>query len=336
MSTVVGPPVTVLSLGGTIAGAASGSGAVAPALGAGDLVAAVPGIGAIAEVTARSVALLPSAHLTIEDVVALAEVVDDAHRSGAAGVVVAQGTDTLEDTAFLLDLLVGAPEPVVVTGAMRNPTLAGADGAANLLAAVSVAADPAARGVGTLVVLNDEIHAARFVSKRHPSNPAAFRSDPGPLGWVTEGRPRLVVRPVGRCRLPRPAPESRHRVALVVLPIGDDGSLAEAAADRGADGVVVEALGGGHAPAAAVERLGAVARRVPVVLTSTTRAGEALRSTYGSVGSERDLADRGLVNGGRLDARKARLLLTMLLRSGADRGRIAAVFADPWADPVVG
>lgn len=326
------PLVVVLSMGGTIACVPSGAIGVSPGLEGSDLVAAVPELRAVADVDARSVARVPGAHLTVEDLVALAGSVDEAHRAGATGVVVTQGTDTIEDTAFVLDLLVHGPAPVVVTGAMRNPTLPGADGPANLLAAVTVAADPAARGLGSLVVLNDEIHAARFVRKQHTSNPGAFGSYPGAIGWVTEGRSYVALRPIGRLRLPRPAPDARHRVATVTLTAGDDGTLIAAADAAGADGLVVEALGGGHVPPAVLDRLEAAGRRVPVVVTSTTRAGDILQSTYDFPGSELDLAARGVLNGGHLEARKAGLLLTLLLRNGADRSRIGATFARPWGE----
>ena len=324
------PTVAVLSLGGTIASVPTGSGGVSPGLGGQDLLAAVPEVGAVADVVSRSVAQVPGAHLTIDDIVSLAATVEEAHRDGATGVVITQGTDTIEDTAFLLDILVAGPAPVVVTGAMRNPTLPGAEGPANLLASVAVAADPAAKELGTLVVMNDEIHAARFVSKRHTSSPHAFASYPGPIGWMAEGRPHLALRPIGRLRLPPPPPSARQRVALLALPVGDDGFLIEAAAEHAADGLVVEALGGGHVPPATLIRLETAARRIPVVVTSTTRAGHVLRSTYDFAGSELDLSRRGVIGGGCLDARKARLLLTLLLRSGADRTRIAATFSDPW------
>lgn len=326
------PAVTVLALGGTIASVPAGlrAAGVAPALDAGDLVAAVPALSSVAEVTARSVAGVPGAHLTIDDIVTLAGTVDEEIGAGAVGVVVTQGTDTIEDTAFLLDLLVDGPVPVVVTGAMRNPTLPGADGPANLLAAVAVASAPGARGLGTLVVLNDQVHAARFVRKCHTANPAAFASYPGPVGWLAEGRPHFAVRPIGRRTLPRPRADARHRVALVSLTMGDGGELLAGAIEGGADGVVLEALGGGHVPPGVLDVLHEAARRVPIVLTSTTRTGHVLRSTYDFAGSELDLARAGVVDGGPLDARKSRLLLTLLLRTGTDRDGIAAAFADPW------
>ncbi len=153
--------VVVCGLGGTIAMTAAPGDGVAPTLSAGDLVAAVPGLAALGlELDLVDVARLPSASLRPADIVALSRRISGLLAAGADGVVVTQGTDTLEECAYLLDLLHERPEPVVVTGAMRPPAVAGADGPANLLAALTVAADPGARGHGVLVAFADEIHAA--------------------------------------------------------------------------------------------------------------------------------------------------------------------------------
>jgi L-asparaginase len=308
----------VLSLGGTIAMTPSDEGeGVEPRLDGSDLVAGVPELAAVAAIEADAFRRLPGAHLTFEDLAELVVRIDDEVARGATGVVVTQGTDTLEETSFFVDLLLESEAGVVFTGAMRNPTLPGADGPANLLAAVQVAASPAARGLGVLVVLNDEIHAARFVGKRHSTLPSAFRSAVGPIGWVTEGEPRIPVALPRSARIaggePRPA-----RVALVTASLADDGALAGAAAAGGFDGLVVEALGGGHVPATLVEPLTAAASRMPVVLASRTGQGETLRGTYAFPGSETDLIGRGLIPAGWLDGPKARVLLTALLRAGAD------------------
>jgi L-asparaginase len=321
------PRVLVLALGGTIAMTADGHRGVAPQLDAAQLVAAVPALGAHASVDARSFRRLPGAHLSFDDVAALAYEVERAFTDeGFDGAVVTQGTDTLEETAFLMDLLSEADNPVVMTGAMRNPTLPGADGPANLLAAVQVAGSPHARGLGTLVVMGDEIHGARFLRKSHATRPSAFESVVGPLGWVAESEVRVLVAPRGRALLPG-RPSGAQRVALVTVGMDDDARVIGAVASSAVDGMVVEALGAGHVPAELVPELERVAARMPVVLTSRTGQGEVLRSTYDFPGSERDLLDRGLIWGGWLTGPKARVLLTALLRCGVQHEEIGRAFA---------
>ncbi|MGH3681716.1 MAG: asparaginase [Natronosporangium sp.] len=323
----------VLGLGGTIAMAAVGDGGGAvPELSPAQLLAAVPGLAATGiEVRAEELRRLPGASIRLPDLYQLAGVIRERLAGGAErvdGVVVSQGTDTIEESSYLLDLLYGDPAPVVVTGAMRNPSLAGADGPANLLAAIQVAACSEARDQGVLVVFNDEIHAARRVRKTHAINPATFGSpDGGPLGFLVEGRPRLVSRLPGRTVVPAPVAGAgeRVRVALVTLTLGDDGCLLDGLADH-ADGLVVAAFGAGHVPEWLVEPLARLADLIPVVLASRTGAGPVLAGTYGFPGSERDLLSRGLVRAGFLGPPKARILLHALLAAGADRATIATAF----------
>jgi L-asparaginase len=326
------PRVTVFSMGGTISSVDSGGKGVEPTLTGEALVADVPQIAGVAEVSAESFRQAASGELKVEDLVELAAEISARIDGGAAGAVVTQGTDTIEETSFVLDLLVDREAPVVVTGAMRNPTLPGADGPANLLAAIQVAVSGAARGLGTVVVLNDEIHLARFVRKTHTSNPATFRSDPvGPVGWVSEGVPRVVLRPVGGHKVDLSGDAEDRPVALYHVVLGDDGRLLPKLEEEGYAGLVVEAMGGGHVPSLMAETLEDLASKMPVVLASRTGGGEVLRSTYGFVGSEVDLLDRGLIYASHLDGRKARLLLTLLLRSGASREEISETF-DAWLE----
>lgn len=299
------------------------------------LVSDVPEIAEAAEVSAVSFRQAASGELTVDDLVELAEEITGCIDGGAAGAVVTQGTDTIEETSFVLDLLVDRYAPVVVTGAMRNPTLPGADGPANLLAAIQVAASDAARGLGAVVVLNDEIHAARFVRKTHTSSPATFRSDPvGPLGWISENAVRVVLRPAGRHKVALLEDARDSPVALYHVALGDDGRLLPSIEEQGYTGLVMEAMGGGHVPSIMVGALEDLAARMPVILASRTGGGEVLRSTYGFVGSEMDLLERGLIPAGPLDSRKARLLLTLLLRSGAAKEEIRDTF-DSWLDEPV-
>jgi L-asparaginase len=317
------PRVLLLSLGGTIAMTSTDGGAVSPAIGAAELIAAVPALSEVVEIEAESFRTIPGAQLTFADLAELTERIERSAGEGFDGVVVTQGTDTLEETAFVVDLLAPA-QKVVFTGAMRNPTVSGPDGPANLLAAASLAGSPGAEGLGVTVLLGDEIHAARYVRKSHTQSPGAFVSLTGPLGWMSEGSVRVAVRPPAVPSLGLAA-KGDARVALLTAALDDGGGLLAVAAEA-VDGVVIEALGGGHLPLAWAKPISAVAARKPVVLASRTGAGDGLTKTYGFDGSETDLLRRGAISAGWLDGPKARVLATLLLRGGADVDGVRAAF----------
>lgn len=331
------PRVHLFALGGTIASVPAASGepganeGVVPEVTGRQLVDAVPAIAEVAVVEATQVLQVPSCEVTPADLVALVPRMRAAVDAGAHGVVVTQGTDTLEEAAFVIDLLWDRPHPVVVTAAMRTPTAPGADGPANLLAAVQVSASPEARDLGVVVCLGDQIHAARHVRKTHTSHPDAFESPGlGPIGWVSEGRPRIALRPVrGAAPLeiqPIEPDTALPRVALVRIGLGDDGQLLEALAHLDVQGLVVEGVGGGHVPRALVPVLSRLAEQMPVLLASRTGAGEVLTQTYGYPGGEIDLRARGLIGTGAYDGAKARMLLMMALAAGMDRAALVERF----------
>lgn len=322
--------IHVIAMGGTIAMSDGGGHGVVPTLSAEMLVAAVPALERVAAIHATSFRQLPGAHLGFADLEALAQAIEAAVANGTQGVVVTQGTDTVEETAFALDRLLDLEAPVVVTGAMRNPTLPGADGPANLLAAAQVAVSEEARRLGVLVVMNDEIHAARFVRKVHTSSPSAFASPlAGPIGFASEGRVRILVRPGRVPPLPAAGPSADAPVALLSPGLGDDGRLIRAAVAAGFAGLVIDGMGGGHVAPDAADAVQEAARVVPIILASRTGTGEVLRSTYGFVGSEIDLQRRGALRAGWLDGIKARVLLSLALRRRQGPEAIAATFA-PW------
>ena len=321
--------VLLLTLGGTISMVGHDGGAVVRLNGA-DLLADATASEGAPQVVVRDVRAVPSAHLTFGDVLEIVATADEAVAAGARGVVLTQGTDTLEESAFLLELLWQHPVPFVVTGAMRNPSLPGADGPANITAAVRVASDERARERGVLVVFNDEIHAATHVRKTHSMSTATFGSpDVGPIGHVVEGIARF------HATTPRPRPISDldpqlvagTRVALHTVTMDDDGAQLAGLADTH-DGLVVAAFGVGHVPGAMAPTLGELADAMPVVLTSRTGAGPVLADTYGAPGSERDLLRRGLINGGFLHPYKVRVLLRLLLASGAGPDEIRQRLAE--------
>jgi L-asparaginase len=328
--------VAVFALGGTIASSADPGGAAVVGLSGVELLNTVPGVTAVADVEVNTLAMVPSGDLRLRHLFELRDQVARAILSGAQGVVVTQGTDTLEETAYAFELLTSFDEPVVFTAAMRSSDALSPDGPANLMAAVRVAACPDARGVGVLVVLNDEIHSAADVRKMHTSSIAAFASPlVGPVGYLAEGRVRMLRKPAGRVTIDVPKDADDARVALVTVGFDDDDALVGAVAELGYDGLVLAAFGGGHVPSWMVPTIERVAGQLPTVLASRTGAGELLRHSYGYAGSETDLLARGLISAVGLSATKARILLRLFLGAGVPRDQVAHCFAEA-AEPANG
>lgn len=315
--------VAVISLGGTIAmipdKAKQG---VVPKLTADDLISAVPQLQHY-DIVAETFSTVASCNVTFDVMYALAEKIKT--YTDIDGVVITQGTDSIEETSYLLDILLDVTIPVVVTGAMRHPSHIGADGGANLLSAVQVASAPNTHGLGVLVVLNDDIHSAQFVRKTHTSNTATFRSDPlGAIGWVSEGHVRIALTPQKYPPIALSHNRKKTSVPIVKLGLDSDSIPIDTLYNAPIDGMVVEALGGGHVPLVVVESLYKMAQKIPVVLCSRTGQGETLSCTYGYPGAEIDLLAKGLIHGGRLNGLQARILLNLLLQHNVPN--IADVF----------
>jgi L-asparaginase len=324
--------VAVYTLGGTITCRHDDAGGAAPTLTPEQLLATVPGAAEIATVTTRPFRQVTSNALTLGDLI---ELVDSAYRETAggnvAGVVVTTGTDTLDEAAFALDLLWTGSAPLVVTGAMRSADQPGADGAANLRAALRLAASPAAQGLGCLVAISDEIHAARHVRKTHTVRPAAFSSpNTGPVGYVHENRITIHTHPLGRPRPLSLAAGSLPGVALLHCGLGDDGRLLDAISTLGYRGLVIDSAGGGAVPPQWVNPLCRLARTMPVAYTSRAACGPVLQNTYNTPGCDRDLIARGVIPAGHLTGLQARILLTLLLASQAADQDIPAILQQPY------
>jgi L-asparaginase len=322
--------VSMLTLGGTIAMTpATSSGAVVPGLDANDLIRAVPELGQLdVQLRAHDFRRLPSPDIGFTLMAELATRIEQEIANGANGIVVTQGTDTIEETSYFLDRTAGGDIPIVVTGAMRHPTQASPDGPANLLSAVRVAADPNARGLGCVVVMSDEIHAARYVRKSHSTSTGAFTSpNAAPIGHIVEQELVLLSRPRPCPLLPRGPRLSSTSIGMVHAAMGDDGDWLKPFAEH-TDGLVIAGFGGGHVPSRLVPLLAELAEAKPVVLASRTGSGPVLRRTYGYPGSEQDLLSRGLINAGFLDPFKARVLLHLLVAAGADHAEITRVFQE--------
>lgn len=319
MSTL--PLVAVGSFGGTIAMAQGvGAAGLTPEKGADELLAAVPELAQLARMVTHQVCNVGSPSVRLDDVVAGLAWARERVDAGADGVVFTHGTDTLEETAFLLDLLWDRQAPIVVTGAMRSPDEPGADGPANLVGAVLTAVSGQARGLGVLVVMNDQVFRGDRIRKAHTFAVDAFRDQWNPqIGRITEEVFEVDHLPAAPRPTPLPLGEARERVAIVGTGIGDEGEAFAAVVDGGARALVIDGVGAGHVSAPAAEVVGDLVGRVPVVMVSRTRGGRTGRTTYAYPGAEVDLINRGVIMAGRLNAAQARLLAWVLLSTGADR-----------------
>jgi L-asparaginase len=315
----------VLAAGGTIAMAASGAAPASPSLDAEGLLAAVPALAELPDLRARTVDRRPSVQLDAVGALALARAAQVEADSGR-GVVVAHGTDTLEEVALLTDLLYAGDAPIVFTGAMRPASAAGADGPANLVDAVTVAASDDAAGLGVLVAFAGRVHAARAVRKVDSTAPDAFASPRlGPVGRVQEGRARISRR-VERFP-PVPVAALDASVHVVTAGLGTDGAMVDAAVETGADGLVAVVLGAGHTPPPFLAALRRAAARIPVVATVRPARGAILRGTYAFEGAERDLRAAQVICAGALSPAAARVKLMACLGAGYTTVATAGAFA---------
>ena len=321
--------VHVITTGGTIASRIDPvTGGAVPAVSAAELVALAPAIRDHArEVRVTEFGLLQSWNIGPDVMLRIATAAREALRDDAvAGVVVTHGTDTMEETAWALDLLAGSEKPVVVTGAMRNASDPGFDGPRNIVAAVRVAVHAGAVGRGALVVMNEEIHAARYVTKTHTTALGTYASpETGPVGLIDDRGVWFRWRPDA---LPRLAPaRAETNVHLVKMAAGSSDLLLRALLAARVAGVVIEGSGAGnvadvwHEPIAALLGAG-----IPVVLVSRCGTGRIV-PVYGGPGGGRTLHDLGVIDGGWLSGPKARVALALALGSAMTPEEIRAFFA---------
>jgi L-asparaginase len=298
-----------------------------PSLSGTDILARTPGLEAIADLVPIDLGRTPASHFTFGQLFGIADSIRAAQDDRSIdGVVVVQGTDVLEETAFFWDLLLHAPTPVVVTGAMRSASESDDDGPANLRDAVLCAADRRLGDQGVVVVLAGSIDSADDVTKTHASALDTFRSlNDGPLGTVGPGGVRITRRRGSRRHVD--ATVAAERVRLLTAHVAMDGSLVDAAVAAGADGLVIEATGAGNTAApmldAAVRAMGA---GIPVVLTTRCRAGAA-GTGYAFPGGGATWVRAGAMLAGTLGGPKARIALALGLGAGLERGELAALLA---------
>ncbi|HDC7823622.1 asparaginase [Staphylococcus aureus] len=269
---------------------------------------------------------VPSPHMTIQHVKQLKDIILEAVTNKYYdGFVITHGTDTLEETAFLLDLILGIEQPVVITGAMRSSNEIGSDGLYNYISAIRVASDEKARHKGVMVVFNDEIHTARNVTKTHTSNTNTFQSpNHGPLGVLTKDRVQFHHMPYRQQALENV--NEKLNVPLVKAYMGMPGDIFSFYSREGIDGMVIEALGQGNMPPSALEGIQQLASlNIPIVLVSRSFNG-IVSPTYAYDGGGYQLAQQGFIFSNGLNGPKARLKLLVALSNNLDKAEIKSYF----------
>lgn len=269
---------------------------------------------------------VPSPHMTIQHVKQLKDIILEAvSNKYYDGFVITHGTDTLEETAFLLDLILGIEQPVVITGAMRSSNEIGSDGLYNYISAIRVASDEKARHKGVMVVFNDEIHTARNVTKTHTSNTNTFQSpNHGPLGVLTKDRVQFHHMPYRQQALENV--NEKLNVPLVKAYMGMPGDIFSFYSREGIDGMVIEALGQGNIPPSALEGIQQlVSLNIPIVLVSRSFNG-IVSPTYAYDGGGYQLAQQGFIFSNGLNGPKARLKLLVALSNNLDKAEIKSYF----------
>lgn len=322
------PIVKLIATGGTIAMKIDPvKKAPVPAISGEDLIATVPEIAKVARVEVQNLSNVPSDYMDPERWVGLQKAVVDAlSLPEVAGVIVSHGTDTLEETAYFLDLTVSSEKPIALIGAQRNASERDFDGPRNLLNAARICVSPEARGKGSMIALNNQINAAREVTKTHTSDVETFKSgDFGFLGNVDEDRVIFYRAPIRRQHIPLQA-EKLPYVEIVPMYGGADGMLIKAALAAGAKGIVIQALGWGNVNIPMYEAIKeAIKKGITVVISTRVPNGRVL-PIYGFLGGGKTLKQAGAVFADNLSPQKARILLMLALQTTSKAEEIEKLF----------
>ncbi|WP_129408931.1 asparaginase [Marinitoga lauensis] len=274
----------------------------------------IPELRKIAETELIEFTNIPSPHMTPKIMFELSKFVKEViSREDIDGIVITHGTDTLEETAYFLDLVLNENKPIVLTAAMRNWNEPSTDGPANLISSVRVASSKKAVNKGVLVCLNDEIHSAREVTKTYTSNVATFDSPGyGPLGIVDEDA--IIFYRESLLRMHIDAIDVEDKVALIKTYTGDDGSILNVLPDLGFKGVVIEGFGRGNVPPKVADKIEWLVKEknIPVIVVSRCFKGRVL-GVYGYHGGGADLKNKGAILGNEVSGQKARIKLTVAL-----------------------
>jgi len=324
------PNIVILATGGTIAGAAATgtqAGYTSGAVGIDTMVAGVPGIRDLAEIKGEQISNVGSQDMSLAIWLKLASRINALTQGNAVdGIVITHGTDTMEETAYFLNLTVKTDKPVVMVGSMRPSTAVSADGPLNLYNGVAVAADPKARGRGVLVVMNDWIHSAHSLTKTSTTAVQTFMSPVrGLVGTVAYGKTDFYTTPswkhTTQTEFSVTEATKLPRVDVIFISADSTGDLIDAAAAAGAKGIVIAGVGNGNMPKACVDAAANAVKKGVVVVRSS-------RVATGNVGRNVELDDDklGFIASDELNPQKARILLMLALLKQRPAKEMQALF----------
>jgi len=306
--------IIIVFTGGTIAMRIDEkTNAAVPAITGDQILQMTPGLGRIAEIDILNFSNIPGPHMTPVKMFELSKIIQ--HKlevEGFDGAVVTHGTDSLEETAYLVDLTSNSDKPIVFVGSMKNSSELGFDGPVNLIAATCAAASDEAQKRGVLVVMNNEIHSAAQVTKTNTHTLDTFKSaDFGPIGFIDNDKAYFYHNYTKRQYIAADTVDSR--VDLIKTACGMDDRLLRFCVDAGTHGIVIEGMGRGNIPPSMVTGVEyALSKGIPVVLVSRCLMGKVLDS-YGYPGAGKELTSRGVILGDNLPGQKARIKLIVAL-----------------------
>ena len=279
----------------------------------------------IADLYVEDLYYLASPQITEREMLGIKNRIEEAVEEGYDGVVVTHGTDTLEETAYYLELTLDVNLPIVITGAMRSSNEIGADGLANLRSSLVVATDDESADKGVLVVMNDEVHTATYVTKTHTTNVATFQTPTfGPIGLVSKNNVIYFQKLIKKEHYNVSTTEKR--VYLLKAYAGMDGELINAVCNLGANGLVIEALGAGNLPPKTVPAIrNCIENNIPVVFVSRAFNG-VTQDVYDYEGGGKRFQQDGVIFTTGLSGQKARIKLMILLEAGIPFDKLRELF----------
>ena len=300
--------------------------AAVPSLSADEIMSMIPGVEDYAEIEAYTFSSMPSPHMTLETMLKLSKFTTElVERDDIDGVVITHGTDTLEETAYLLDLTINSDKPVVITGAMRSGSELGYDGPSNLAASICTAISEDAKGRGVLVCFNGELNSASEVIKANSMALNAFRTPNfGPIGIVDNNK--VMFYREAKKSEKYEVKEINKDVAVIKCVADMDSTLIDFVVEKGFGGIVIEALGRGNVPPRMVEGIKkALDKEIPVVVVSRCFEGR-VHESYGYEGGGKMLKDLGVIFGDTLPGQKARIKLALAINSNIKKEEIEKEF----------